>query len=67
MLLFLFQQGLISLTMKGVKHMRTDDGGLGGTIINVASIAAFMVEHLIPIYSATKAAVLHFSQCLAVR
>ncbi|KPJ02346.1 PREDICTED: 15-hydroxyprostaglandin dehydrogenase [NAD(+)]-like [Papilio xuthus] len=58
-------QGLISFTYKAIKHMRTDDGGAGGTIINIASVAAITKGDLLPAYSATKTAVLQFSQCIA--
>lgn len=47
--------------------MRKDEGGAGGTIINVSSIAAFFFAPSLPIYNGSKAAVMHFSRCLAVR
>ncbi|CAG9789772.1 unnamed protein product [Diatraea saccharalis] len=63
-------QGLISFTMKGVKHMRKDDpslnAGRGGTIINISSVAAILKSPFTPIYSGCKAAVMHFSQTLAM-
>ncbi|KAI8439229.1 hypothetical protein MSG28_013070, partial [Choristoneura fumiferana] len=59
-------QGLVSLTLKGVKHMRKDEGGAGGTVINVSSIAAFLMTPYLPIYNGSKAAVMHFSRCLAI-
>ncbi|XP_014357768.2 short chain dehydrogenase/reductase dpmpG [Papilio machaon] len=58
-------QGLISFTYKAIKHMRTDEGGVGGTIINIASTAAITKADLLPAYFATKSAVLQFSQCIA--
>ncbi|XP_072944752.1 15-hydroxyprostaglandin dehydrogenase [NAD(+)]-like [Epargyreus clarus] len=58
-------QGLLSFTWKGVSHMRKENGGAGGTIINISSIAAFLKLPIIPSYSGSKAAVLHFSLCLA--
>ncbi|KAJ8714493.1 hypothetical protein PYW07_002718 [Mythimna separata] len=59
-------QGLVSFTLKGVQHMRKDEGGAGGTIINISSAAALTRVPFVPIYSGTKIAVLHFSQCLAM-
>lgn len=59
-------EGLISLTLKGIKHMRQDEGGAGGTIVNIASTAAITKFPFIPIYNGSKAAVLHFSQCIAM-
>ncbi|XP_041977499.1 uncharacterized protein LOC121731891 [Aricia agestis] len=44
--------------------MRRTNGGRGGTIINIASIVGLMQTPFLPIYSATKSAVLHFSNCL---
>ncbi|CAK1555890.1 unnamed protein product [Leptosia nina] len=58
-------QGLVSFTTKGVEHMRTDKGGAGGTIINIASTAALYKFKTMPIYCGSKMAVLHFSQTLA--
>ncbi|XP_026741313.1 alcohol dehydrogenase-like isoform X2 [Trichoplusia ni] len=57
-------QGLVSFALKAVKHMRKDEGGAGGTIVNVSSIAALTKVKALPIYCGSKAAVLHFSQCL---
>uniref|UniRef100_A0A2A4JMW2 15-hydroxyprostaglandin dehydrogenase [NAD(+)] n=1 Tax=Heliothis virescens TaxID=7102 RepID=A0A2A4JMW2_HELVI len=59
-------QGLISFTLKGIKHMRKDEGGAGGTIINISSIASITKNPAMPIYCASKMAVLHFGQCIAM-
>ncbi|KAJ8718408.1 hypothetical protein PYW08_002645 [Mythimna loreyi] len=59
-------QGVVSFTLKGVQHMRKDEGGAGGTIINVSSIAALSRVPYVPIYEGSKIAILHFSQCLAM-
>ncbi|KPJ15583.1 15-hydroxyprostaglandin dehydrogenase [NAD+] [Papilio machaon] len=58
-------QGLISFTYKAIKHMRTDEGGAGGTVINIASTGAITKHDVLPAYCATKSAVLQFSQCIA--
>ncbi|XP_047521684.1 15-hydroxyprostaglandin dehydrogenase [NAD(+)]-like [Pieris napi] len=58
-------QGLVSFTMKGVESMRTDEGGAGGTIINIASTAALFKLPTMPVYCGSKLAVIHFSQSLA--
>ncbi|KAF9812644.1 hypothetical protein SFRURICE_018074 [Spodoptera frugiperda] len=58
-------QGLVSFTLKGISHMKKDEGGAGGTIMNIASTVAFMKLGAFPIYSGSKMAVLHFSQCIA--
>ncbi|KAJ8714494.1 hypothetical protein PYW07_002719 [Mythimna separata] len=59
-------QGVVSFTLKGVQHMRKDEGGAGGTIINISSIAALTRTPFVPIYKGSKLAVLHFSQSLAM-
>ncbi|CAK1556076.1 unnamed protein product [Leptosia nina] len=55
---------LIRGSLKAFHLMRKDNGGKGGTIINISSILALMQTPLIPIYSAAKSAVLQFSNCL---
>jgi NAD(P)-dependent dehydrogenase (short-subunit alcohol dehydrogenase family)/pimeloyl-ACP methyl ester carboxylesterase len=40
------------------------EGGHGGTIVNIASAAAYMPTRALPAYATTKAAVLALSQCL---
>jgi NAD(P)-dependent dehydrogenase (short-subunit alcohol dehydrogenase family)/pimeloyl-ACP methyl ester carboxylesterase len=40
------------------------DGGAGGTIVNIASAAAYLPSRTLPAYTTTKAAVLALSQCL---
>ncbi|MGH3717396.1 MAG: SDR family oxidoreductase [Pseudonocardiaceae bacterium] len=40
------------------------DGGEGGTIVNIASAAAYLPTRALPAYATTKAAVLALSQCL---
>ncbi|MGH3753857.1 MAG: SDR family oxidoreductase [Pseudonocardiaceae bacterium] len=39
-------------------------GGAGGTIVNIASAAAYLPSRALPAYTTTKAAVLALSQCL---
>ncbi|MBV9447255.1 MAG: SDR family oxidoreductase [Streptosporangiaceae bacterium] len=39
-------------------------GGAGGTIVNIASAAAYLPTRALPAYTTTKAAVLALSQCL---
>lgn len=46
--------------------MRKDKGGKGGVILNISSTAALCQMPLSPIYSATKSAVLQFSNCIGV-
>ncbi|KPJ01719.1 15-hydroxyprostaglandin dehydrogenase [NAD+] [Papilio xuthus] len=57
---------LITSTLKAFEWMRKDRGGKGGTIINISSIVGLMQTPLLPIYSATKSAVLQFSNCFGM-
>ncbi|KAJ0172766.1 hypothetical protein K1T71_011905 [Dendrolimus kikuchii] len=59
-------QGIVSFTMKAVNHMTKADGGAGGTIINMSSAAALGRGPLVPVYSGSKMAILHFSQNIAM-
>ncbi|XP_023937596.1 15-hydroxyprostaglandin dehydrogenase [NAD(+)]-like [Bicyclus anynana] len=58
-------QGVVSFTRKGIDHMRKDDGGKGGTIINVSSTTALIKLNIVPVYSGCKSAVLHFDRCIS--
>ncbi|CAH2086740.1 unnamed protein product [Euphydryas editha] len=55
---------LITGSLKAYNWMRKDRDGKGGTIINISSIVALFQSPLLPVYSATKSAVLQFSNCL---
>ncbi|XP_061712015.1 15-hydroxyprostaglandin dehydrogenase [NAD(+)]-like [Cydia pomonella] len=55
---------LITSTLKALELMRTDEGGKGGTVINIASVAGLCQFSVMPIYWATKAAVIQFSNCI---
>ncbi|CAH0748030.1 unnamed protein product [Diatraea saccharalis] len=55
---------LISSTYKAMELMRKDDGGKGGTIINISSIAALHPSPFLPVYFSTKSAVLQFTRSL---
>ncbi|XP_045445617.1 alcohol dehydrogenase 1-like [Melitaea cinxia] len=57
---------VVTNTLKALKVMRKDEGGKGGVVINVSSIAALYQESTFPIYFATKSAVLQFSNCIGL-
>ncbi|XP_039746585.1 15-hydroxyprostaglandin dehydrogenase [NAD(+)]-like [Pararge aegeria] len=57
---------LIKGSLTAYKLMRKDRDGRGGTIINISSIVALVQTPLLPVYSATKSAVLQFSNCLGM-
>ena len=58
--------GCVHMTYETAKRMR--DAGRGGCIINITSNAGFMVNHGQPMspYSCAKAAMNHFTKCMAV-
>uniref|UniRef100_A0A2H1VSR5 SFRICE_018917 n=1 Tax=Spodoptera frugiperda TaxID=7108 RepID=A0A2H1VSR5_SPOFR len=45
-------------------HMRKDKGGNGGTILNLASIYGYRVDQYLPVYQASKFAVMGFTKSL---
>ncbi|XP_041978162.1 15-hydroxyprostaglandin dehydrogenase [NAD(+)]-like [Aricia agestis] len=55
---------VIAWSLKFYDAMRKDRGGRGGTIINVSSIYGYRISAYIPIYHASKFAVLGFSKSL---
>ncbi|GLV42291.1 Photoreceptor dehydrogenase [Carabus blaptoides fortunei] len=54
--------GVIRGTLLGLQYMGKDKLGNGGTIVNMASITALFPWEAVPVYSATKAAVLSLSR-----
>lgn len=55
---------LITSSLRAHKLMSKDNGGSGGTIINISSIVGLFQTPFLPIYAATKSAVLQFSTSL---
>ncbi|XP_073945702.1 alcohol dehydrogenase 2-like [Choristoneura fumiferana] len=55
---------LIEWSLKFWDHMRRDKGGNGGTIMNLASIYGYRVEPYVPVYQASKFAVMGFTRSL---
>ncbi|CAL1676226.1 unnamed protein product [Lasius platythorax] len=52
-------------TLLGIQQMRKDSGGKGGVIVNISSIAGLRAVSQLPVYSATKHAVVSFSRSFA--
>ncbi|XP_028178054.1 15-hydroxyprostaglandin dehydrogenase [NAD(+)]-like [Ostrinia furnacalis] len=57
---------LVTGTIKALELMRKDEGGSGGTIINISSVAGLCQDPVMPVYWATKSAVLQFSNCIGL-
>lgn len=55
---------LVAGSLRAMEIMGKNHGGKGGAVINLASVAALSQSHLIPIYFATKSAVLQFTNCI---
>ncbi|OWR47239.1 putative alcohol dehydrogenase [Danaus plexippus plexippus] len=53
-------------TLKAIEIMRKDEGGNGGVVLNISSAAALCQDELLPIYAATKSAILQFSNCIGM-
>lgn len=57
-------------TMRGMRlamnYLSKENGGNGGTIINMASLAGVNPNPFSPTYGCTKAGIIHASRCLAV-
>lgn len=59
-------KGTIKGTTTALNHLRKDKGGKGGVIVNVASMAGLNPNPCGPVYGASKAAIIMFSQCWAM-
>ncbi|KPJ12399.1 15-hydroxyprostaglandin dehydrogenase [NAD+] [Papilio machaon] len=55
---------LMEWSLKFWEHMRKDKSGNGGTIINMASIYGYRIDPYVPIYHASKFAVMGFTKSL---
>lgn len=52
-------------TFAAINHMSVRNGGHGGTVVNVASVAAIYPFNRSPVYCGTKGAVLAFTRSLS--
>uniref|UniRef100_A0A1I8MDH0 Alcohol dehydrogenase n=1 Tax=Musca domestica TaxID=7370 RepID=A0A1I8MDH0_MUSDO len=57
--------GLIHSSLIALEHMSRANGGRGGCIVNISSIAGLNPTEICCIYGATKSAVLYFTRTLA--
>ncbi|XP_051533869.1 15-hydroxyprostaglandin dehydrogenase [NAD(+)] [Myxocyprinus asiaticus] len=57
--------GVVRGTFLALEHMRKDNGGNGGVIVNIASMAGLGPLPIAPIYTATKHGVMGFSRAMA--
>ncbi|XP_063360060.1 15-hydroxyprostaglandin dehydrogenase [NAD(+)]-like [Cydia amplana] len=54
----------IQSSLVALELMRADKGGAGGAILNISSLWALRGDSQLPVYAATKTAVLHFSNSI---
>lgn len=57
--------GVVRGTYLALEHMKKENGGNGGVIVNVSSIAGLGPLPMLPIYTATKHGVVGFSRAMA--
>ena len=61
-----FQNAVIHLTHKAIKHMDKTTGGRGGLVVNISSVAGLLAAPLLDVYTTTKHAIIGFSKATAV-
>lgn len=60
-------KGVMLSSMVGLSHMtKENETGSGGCIVNIASVTGLNPTHIIPIYSASKFAVVGFTRAMGV-
>ncbi|KAG7200433.1 hypothetical protein KM043_017883 [Ampulex compressa] len=57
--------GMVSTAMLAVRHMSREEGGLGGILVNVSQHIDIRSTAQLPVYTATKHAIIGLSQSLA--
>lgn len=61
-----FQSGTVFSTLKSMEVMGVDKGGVGGTVLNISSLLALSLGSRLPVYAATKTAILQYSVSMGV-
>lgn len=62
------QAAVINSTILAVKHMHKDTGsGQGGVVVNISSVVGLDPLFLLPVYSASKEAIISFTRAFSVR
>lgn len=57
---------MINASIVAVKHMHRETGGKGGVIVNIASVVGLDPLFLMPVYSASKEAIIAFTRAFSV-
>ncbi|XP_070564466.1 15-hydroxyprostaglandin dehydrogenase [NAD(+)]-like [Ptychodera flava] len=58
-------KGVIMGTTLAVDFMGAKTGGTGGVVVNISSLTGLIVYPFMPVYSTTKASIIHFSRTVA--
>lgn len=57
----------MNATILAVNHMSQEHGGMGGMVVNISSIAGLDPIFLMPVYAASKEAIVGFTRAFSVR
>jgi len=60
------QNAVVRGTLLGLQYMGEDEGGKGGVVVNMASIAGLEPNDVFPLYVATKHAVIGLTRSFGV-
>jgi 15-hydroxyprostaglandin dehydrogenase (NAD) len=63
---WLLQNAVVRGTLLGLQYMGVDEGGKGGVVVNMSSIACLEVNPVFPVYTATKHAVIGLTRSFGV-
>lgn len=57
----------MNATILAVNHMSQENGGMGGIVVNISSIVGLDPIFLMPVYTASKEAIVGFTRAFSVR
>jgi len=63
---WLLQNAVVRGTLLGFQYMGKDEGGKGGVVVNMSSIAGLIISATFPVYVATKHAVIGLTRSFGV-
>lgn len=56
----------MNATILAVNHMSQENGGMGGIVVNISSIVGLDPIFLMPVYTASKEAIVGFTRAFSV-
>jgi 15-hydroxyprostaglandin dehydrogenase (NAD) len=63
---WLLQNAVVRGTLLGLQYMGKDEGGKGGVVVNIASVAGLTPSSSYPVYVATKHAIIGLTRSFGV-